>query len=86
MRLWPWWVPTVILSKYSHFLILMSIDHVDNARRRCHGECNNSKDDGEGLAGPTDGLIQHLLLIREAGIIGPHVRDGIVIRLFTGAR
>ena len=64
----------------------MSIDHVDNARRRCHGERNNSKDDGEGLAGPMDGLIQHPLLIREAKIIGPHVRDGIVVRLFTGAR
>ena len=34
----------------------MFIDHVNNARR--HGERNNSKDDGEGLAGPTDGLIQ----------------------------
>ena len=86
MRLWPWWVPTVILSKYSHLLILMSVDHVDNARRRRHGERNNSKDDGEGLAGPTDGLIQRPLLIREARIIGPHVRDGIVVRLFTGAR
>ena len=42
----------------------MFIDHVDNARR--HGECNNSKDDEEGLAGPTDGLIQRLLLIQEA--------------------
>ena len=46
----------------------MLIDHVDNARR--HGERNNSKDDGEGLAGPTDGLIQHPLLIQEARIIG----------------
>ena len=46
----------------------MVIDHVDNARR--HSERNNSKDDGEGLAGPTDGLIQRLLLIQEAGIIG----------------
>ena len=64
----------------------MSVDHVDNARRRRHGERNNSKDDGEGLAGPTDGLIQCPLLIREAKIIGPHVRDGIVVRLFTGAR
>ena len=66
--------------------LLMSIDHVDNARRRRHGERNNSKDDGEGLAGPTDGLIQRPLLIREARIIGPHVRNGIVVRLFTGAR
>ena len=64
----------------------MSVDHVDNARRRRHGERNNSKDDGEGLAGPTDGLIQRPLLIQEARIIGPHVRDGIVVRLFTGAR
>ena len=64
----------------------MSVDHVDNARRRCHGEHNNSKDDEEGLAGPTDGLIQRPLLIREARIIGPHVCDGIVVRLFTGAR
>ena len=46
---------------------------------------NNSKDDGEGLAGPTDGLIQRPLLIQEARIIGPHVCDGIVIRMFTGA-
>ena len=62
----------------------MFVDDVNNARR--HGERNNSKDDGEGLAGPTDGLIQCPLLIREARIIGPHVRDGIVVRLFTGAR
>ena len=62
----------------------MSVDHVDNARQQRHGERNNSKDDGEGLAGPTDGLIQRPLLIREARIIGPHVRDGIVVRLFTG--
>ena len=26
---------------------LMSVDHVDNARRWRHGERNNSKDDGE---------------------------------------
>ena len=44
------------------------------------------KDDEEGLAVPTDGLIQRPLLIREARIIGPHVRDGIVVRLFTSAR
>ena len=61
----------------------MFIDHVDNAQH--HGERNNSKDNGEGLTGPTDGLIQRPLLIREARIIGPHVRDGIVVRLFTGA-
>ena len=61
----------------------MFVDDVNNARR--HGECNNSKDNGEGLAGPTDDLIQRPLLILEASIIGPHVRDGIVIRLFTGA-
>ena len=48
----------------------MSVDHVDNARRQRHGERNNSKDDGEGLAGPTDGLIQRPLLIQEARIIG----------------
>ena len=46
----------------------MFIDHVNNARR--HDERNNSKDDGEGLAGPTDGLIQRPLLIQEARIIG----------------
>ena len=59
----------------------MFVDHVDNAR--CHGERNNSKDDGEGLAGPTDYLIQCPLLIWEAMIIGPHVCDDIVVRLFT---
>ena len=46
----------------------MFVDDVNNARR--HGERNNSKDNGEGLAGPTDGLIQHPLLIQEARIIG----------------
>ena len=61
----------------------MSVDHVDNVRWRRHGERNNSKDDREG---PTDGLIQRLLLIQEARIIGPHVGDDIVVRLFTGAR
>ena len=60
----------VIFSKQSHLLILMSVDHVDNARRRCHSERNNSKDDGEGLAGPTNGLIQRPLLIQEARTIG----------------
>ena len=64
----------------------MSVDHVDNARWRCHGERKNSKDDGEGLADPMDGLLQRPLLIREAMIIGLHVRDDIVVRLFTGAR
>ena len=63
----------------------MSVDHVDKARRRRHSERNNSKDDGEGLVGPTDGLIHRPLLIREARTIGPHVRDGIVVHLFTGA-
>ena len=62
----------------------MFVDDVNNARR--HGEHNNSKDNGEGLAGPTDGLIQRLLLIKEAGIIGPHVRDNIIVRLVAGAR
>ena len=61
----------------------MFVDHVNDARQRRHGECNNSKDDGEGLVGPTDGLIQRPLLIWEARIIGPHVRDGIVVRLFA---
>ena len=42
----------------------MFVDHVNNARR--HDERNNSKDDGEGLTGPTDGLIQRPLLIQEA--------------------
>ena len=46
----------------------MFIDHVNNARR--YGERNYSKDDGEGLTGPTDGLIQRPLLIQEARIIG----------------
>ena len=46
----------------------MFVDHVDNARR--HGERNKSKDDGEGLASPMDGLIQRPLLIQEARIIG----------------
>ena len=46
----------------------MFVDDVNNARR--HGEHNNSKDNGEGLMGPRDGLIQHPLLIQEARIIG----------------
>ena len=46
----------------------MFVDHVDNARR--YDERNNSKGDEEGLAGPTDGLIQRPLLIQEARIIG----------------
>ena len=46
----------------------MFVDDVNNARR--HGERNNSKDNGEGLVGPTDGLIERLLLIQEARIIG----------------
>ena len=54
----------------------MFVDDVNNAQR--HGERNNSKDDEEGLAGPTDGLIQRLLLIWEARIIGPHARDGLL--------
>ena len=45
----------------------MFVEYVDNARR--HGERNNSKDDGEGLAG-MDGLIRLPLLIQEARIIG----------------
>ena len=73
--------PNKVISSF-----LMFVDHVDNARWRRHGERNNSKDDEEGLMGPTDGLIQRPLLIREARIRGPHVRDGIVVRLFTGAR
>ena len=48
----------------------MSVDHVDNVRWRHHGERNNSKDDGKGLVGPTDGLVYRLLLIQEARIIG----------------
>ena len=46
----------------------MFVDDVNNARR--HSERNSSKDNGEGLAGPKDGLIQRPLLIREARIIG----------------
>ena len=46
----------------------MFVGHVDNAQR--HDERNNSKDDEDGLAGPTDGLIQRPLLIQEARIIG----------------
>jgi len=48
--------------------ILMFVDDVNNAR--CHDERKNSKDNREGLEGPTDGLIQHPLLIQEARIIG----------------
>ena len=62
----------------------MFVDDVNNAQ--CNGERNNSKDNGEGLAGPMDGLIQRPLLIQDARIIGPHVRDGIVVRLFISAR
>src|SRR3990170_5116688 len=68
--------PSKVISSF-----LMSVDHVDNTRRRCHDERNNSKDNGEGLAGPTDGLIQRPLLIQEARTIGPHVRDSVVVRL-----
>ena len=50
--------PSKVISSF-----LMFVDHVDNARRQHHGERSNSKDDGEGLAGPTDGLIQRPLLI-----------------------
>ena len=46
----------------------MFVDDVNNARR--HSEHNNSKDNGEGLTGPTDGLIQRPLVIQEARIIG----------------
>ena len=46
----------------------MFVDHVENAQR--HGERNNLKDAGEGLAGPTDGVIQRPVLIQEARIIG----------------
>ena len=46
----------------------MYVDDINNAQ--CHDERNNSKDDGDGLAGPTDGLIQRPLLIQEARIIG----------------
>ena len=73
--------PSKVISSF-----LMSVDHVDNVRRWRHGEHNNSQDDGEGLAGPTDGLILRPLLIREARIIGPHVRNDIVVLLFIGAR
>ena len=64
-----WWAPTIILSMY-FYRFLLFVDHVDNARRRRHSARNNSKDDGEGLAGPTDGLIQRSLLIQEARILG----------------
>ena len=46
----------------------MFVDDVNNDRR--HDERNNSKDNGEGLTGPMDGLIQRPLLIQEARIIG----------------
>lgn len=62
----------------------MFVDHVDNARRRRHDERINLNNDGEGLAGPTDGLIHRSLLIQEAMNIGPHVRDDIVVCLFAG--
>ena len=57
--------PSKVISSF-----LMSVDHVDNARWRRHGEHENSKEDEEGLAGPTNGLIQRMLLIQEARIIG----------------
>ena len=57
--------PSKVISSF-----LMSVDHVDNARRWRHGERNNTKDDGGGLAGPTDGLIQRPLLIQESRNIG----------------
>ena len=57
--------PRTVLSRFLSF-----VQHVHNGRQRCHGERNNSRDDGEGLAGPMDGLIQRPLLIREARIIG----------------
>ena len=47
-------------------------------------EPNKAEDEGEGLAGPTDGLVHRPLLIQEARIIAPHARDDIVIRLLTG--
>ena len=46
----------------------MFVDDVNNARS--HDERNNSKDNGEGLVGPMDGLILRPLLIQEARIIG----------------
>ena len=53
----------------------MFVDDVNNARR--HGKRNNSKDNGEGLVGPTDGLIQRPLLIQEADGKAPaKVADG----------
>ena len=54
--------PSKVISSF-----LMFIDHVDNAW--CHSERNNLKGDGEGLASPTDGLIQRPRLIQEARII-----------------
>ena len=57
--------PSKVISSF-----LMFVEHVDNARRWRHGERKNSKDDGEGLAGHTDSLIQRPLLIKEARIIG----------------
>ena len=57
--------PVKVISKF-----LMFVDHVDNVKRRRHDERNISKDDGEGLAGPMDGLIQRPLLIQEARITG----------------
>ena len=38
--------PSKVISSF-----LMSVDHVDNARRRRHSKHNKSKDDGEGFAG-----------------------------------
>ena len=61
-----WWAPTFILSTY-FYRFLFFVDHVDNARGRRCGERNNSKDDGEGLAGPTDGLIQRRCSFRKPG-------------------
>ena len=70
--------PSKVISSF-----LMSVDHVDNVRWRHRGERNNSKDNTEGLAGPMDGLIQRQLLIQEARIIRPHVRNDIVLHLYA---
>ena len=70
--------PSKVISSF-----LMSIDHVENTRWWRHGERNNSKDGGEGHAGPTDGLIQRRCSFGKPGSSG-HMSAMAVIRLFTG--
>ena len=45
------WVPTVILTMYSHLLIPLVVDHVDNTVGRRRGERTKVEDDGEASDG-----------------------------------